>query len=164
MAHRITPDYVLTDDSGQELGNLIGVDVGALDLVLDVLFLIGQVLVGRAIALDVGLLLQEVERLGNLPVQFGEVLAEVVIQEHGEVAWGGREVTHVLHQEQCLEQPDRHVAHWALRKLCLRRRNIAGGGGLHRLPDAGEHGVEGHHRTEWEFLQVRGDFLHDPQH
>ena len=69
----------MIDDGGQELGDLRGVDVGALDLVLDVLFLIGQVLVDRAIALDIGLLLQEVECLGNLPVQLGEVLAETVV-------------------------------------------------------------------------------------
>ena len=54
----------------QFLCDLRSVDVDRLDLLFDVLFFIGQVLVQLAIALDVGVLLQQTERLLDPPLCF----------------------------------------------------------------------------------------------
>jgi len=48
------------------------------------LFLVGEVLVDVAVALDVRLRLQQVERLLHLLAQRGEVEPEAVVDEHGE--------------------------------------------------------------------------------
>ena len=129
----------LDDVAGQDLeqpgADLGGVDVDVLDLLLDDLLFVGQVLVDVAVALDVGLRLQQRQRLLDLLRQRRQVEAEAVVDEHGEVARGGLEALDVLDQEQRLEQADRElVVEVALGDVdrALRR-------GLQRGADAGEH-------------------------
>src|SRR3546814_7971968 len=60
-------DLALLDDAiEQQLFQLLGqvgvLDVGVLDFLFDVLFFVGQVFIGITIALNVGLLLQQIER------------------------------------------------------------------------------------------------------
>ena len=156
-------ELVRLEDVGREVleelaGDLGGVDVDRLDLLLDLLFLVGEVLVDVAVALHVRLRLQQVERLLHLLAQRLEVETEAVVDEHGEVAGRGLEVVDVLHQEQRLQQAvgeDRDVGA-RVGKVLLGLEDGALCGGLQRRADPGEHLVEGGevahllaHRCAW---------------
>ena len=61
------PDLALLDDAIKQqrlqlFHDVSGFDFGVLDLLLDVFFFIGEVLVHIGVALNVGLLLQQIER------------------------------------------------------------------------------------------------------
>ena len=80
------------------------VDIGVLDFLLDVFFLVGQVFELLAVALDVGLLLQLVQRAFDLLLELADVLVEALEHQHAQVVDSGLEFAHVLDQEQRLEQ------------------------------------------------------------
>ena len=109
VADLVGLDDVAGEDLEQPGADLGGVDVDVLDLLLDVLLFVGQVLVGVAVALDVGLRLQQGQRLLDLLRQGGKIEAEAVVDQHREVARGRLEALDVLHEEQRLEQPDRQL-------------------------------------------------------
>jgi hypothetical protein len=66
-------EYRVEDELAQFFGHGVAVDLGVLDLLLDVLLFVGQVLVFIAVALDVGLLLQQIQRRLDLPAQRRQV-------------------------------------------------------------------------------------------
>ena len=66
VADLVGLDDVAGEDLEQPGADLGGVDVDVLDLLLDVLLFVGQVLVDVAVALDVGLRLQQGQRLLDL--------------------------------------------------------------------------------------------------
>ena len=154
----------LDDVAGEDLeelgADLGGVDVDVLDLLLDDLLFVGEVLVDVAVALDVGLRLQQRQRLLHVLRERGQVEAEAVVDEHGEVAGRGLEALDVLDEEERLEQADRElVVEVALGDVdgALRR-------GLQRGADAGEHVVEGRQRADLDVADVLGDLLDDAEH
>src|SRR5690606_16197446 len=89
------------EELARDLG---GVNVDRLDLLFNLLLLIGEVLVDVAVPLNIRLCLQQVERLLHLLAQSREVEPEAVINKHGEVTGSRFEGVDVLHQEQRLQQ------------------------------------------------------------
>ena len=92
------------EQQGLQLFEQVGVfNLGGLDFFFDVFFFVGQVLVGVAVALDVGLLLQQVECGFKLLALGGQVLGKAIEHEHAEVTQRGLEFLDVLDQEKRLE-------------------------------------------------------------
>ncbi len=102
-------DDVARQDLEELRAHLGGVDVDVLDLLLDDLLFVGEVLVDVAVALDVGLHLQQRQRLLHVLRERWEVEAEAVVHEHREVAGRGLEALDVLDEKQRLEEPDREL-------------------------------------------------------
>ena len=109
VADPVGLDDVAGEDLEQPGADLGGVDVDVLDLLLDLLLFVRQVLVGVAVALDVGLRLQQGQRFLHLLRQGGKVEAEAVVDQHREVARCRVEALDVLHEEERLEEPDRQL-------------------------------------------------------
>ena len=154
------PDDVPGEDLGQPGTDLGCVDVDVLDLLLDDLFLVGEVLVQGAVALHVGLGLQQGQRLLHPFGEVRQVQTEAVVHQHGQVAGGGVEPLDVLHEEQGLEETDRElVLQIAFSDIdgALRRR-------LQRRTYAGEHLVEGRQRADLDVADLFRDLLDHAQH
>lgn len=126
----------------------------------DDLFFVGQVFVKSAVALDVGLRLQQRQRFLHLLGQGRQVQAEAVIDEDGQIACGGLKAVDVFDEEQRLKQAD------GKRVIQVAFGDVDGalGSGLQRRPDAGEHVVEGGQPTDFDIADVLGDLLHHTEH
>ncbi len=122
VADLVGLDDVAGEDLEQSCADLGGVDVDVLDLFLDDLLFVGQVLVDVAVALDVGLRLQQGQRFLDLLRQGRKVEAEAVVDEHREVARCRLEALDVLDEEERLEEPDRQRG---CRGCARRRRSSA---------------------------------------
>ena len=157
--------HVVTDDRGQELGDLRRADVGVLDLLLDLLLLVGQVFVRGTGALHITPPLQQVEGPGDPAGEPGDVLVEAVVEQHGEVAGRCGEAVDVFDEEQGLEQADRDRGGLgAGGQLPLGLQDVADRGGLHGLTDAREHEVEGRHGADGLVRELLRHVLDDAQH
>ena len=164
-------ELVRLEDVGREVleelaGDLGRVDVDRLDLLLDLLLLVGEVLVEVAVALHVRLRLQQVERLLHLLAQRREIETETVVDEHGEVAGRGLEGVDVLHQEQRLQQAvgeDRDVGS-RIGKVLLGLEDGALCCGLQRRADPGEHLVERGEVAHLLVTDALGDLLDHAEH
>ncbi|MNF97280.1 hypothetical protein D3C84_801010 [compost metagenome] len=96
-------DHAVEQQGFQLLDDIGGLDLSALDLFLDVLLFVGQILVKLTITLDIGLLLQQIERHLQLFALHGYVLTKALPHQHAEVAQRSFVLLDVLDQKQCLE-------------------------------------------------------------
>ena len=98
-------DHAVEDQRLQLLGDLGGIDCRRLDLLFDVLFLIGQEFEQLAIALDVGVLLEQTQRLFDRAAVLGLVDVEPLLQQDRDVARRRLERLDIFDQKQRLQDP-----------------------------------------------------------
>jgi len=162
---RLVTDLAALDDAVENqrlqfLGDLGRVDLDRLDLLFDVLFLIGQELVQFAIALDVGVLLKQTERLIDPPLVFRQVGVEPLQHQDRDVAGRGLEGFDVFHQKQRLQNPRGELVTEVLLSDQNRLLDIR----FERGADALEHLIEGREPADRKIREPDRDLLEDAQH
>ncbi|MCY1224673.1 hypothetical protein D9M72_368420 [compost metagenome] len=138
MADLALPDDAIKKQDFQLLEDVGCLDLGVLDLLFDVFFFVGQVLVDITIALDVSLLFQQVECSFKPLTLRGQVVAKTFEHQHAEVAQRGLELLDVLDQEECFE----HAHGVRVAQMALGIVDGALDGALERATDSFEHAVE----------------------
>ena len=135
-------------------------DLGVLDLLLDILFFVGQVFINLAVALDVGLLFKQIERGFNLLAQCLHVLIEAVEHQHTDVSGRCLETFDVFDEEQRLEQTNAKL----VAQIALSLQDGALYGRLQRSANPLEHEVKGRQLPHRLGCYRYGNLAEDAQH
>ena len=160
IANLAVLDDLVENDLLEFGGNVRGLHVGILDLLFDVLLLVGQELVEFTVALHIGLLFEQAEGLLDLPAQRRQILVEAVQHEDAQVANRGLELLDVFDQEQGLEQANGERVVKVVLRLDDRLLNLGFQGGA----DAFEHQVKGRQLADGMVLDLHGHLLEHAQH
>ena len=159
------PELAALDDAVENqclqfLGDLGSVDVDRLDFLFDVLFLIGQEFEQFAIALDVGVLLKQTQRLIDPPLVLRQVGVEPLQHQDRDIAGCRLEGFDVFDQKQRLQNPRGELVAEVLLGDQDRLLDIR----FERGANALEHLVEGREAADRKICEPDRDLLEDAQH
>ena len=104
VCHGHLAEHVTDQDLLQLVDLLGGVDVGVLDLLLNILLFVGQVIVGISHTLHIRVFFQLSQNILDVPFQFHHVHVELVGQQNAQVMRCGGESVDMLDQQQHLQQ------------------------------------------------------------
>src|SRR5262249_39749590 len=121
--------------------NVCFINVGVLDFRFHILFVVSEKFIDVAVALDVGVVLQLVERGPDSSFVRGDVEIAAVNQKDCQIARRGLELLDELEQEQSLEQP--HGQRCRSAKISFGGLNGVLQIGTQGVANALEHAVEG---------------------
>ena len=140
-----------------------GRQVNGLDLLVEILFLVGQVFVTQSNPLDVRLVLQHRQRRFDPLRQLRDILVQAVQEEDAKVPRRGLKLTYVLHEEQRLQNANRK----GVVQVAFADDDLVDLRVLEREADAVEPVIERHkrpHRRGNRIAQTLRRVLTDGQH